>query len=208
MRSSVKLAGLGLLAAVSASLCCIAPLLALLAGMGGLASSFSWLNEYRPYLIGFTGFALGLAWYQHFTKNNLKSDCNCNDEDPSRCQTAKKSFWRSGKFLIMVTILAGFTLALPFFSKAIQYPHNTSSLNINPLHIQVVEFSVEGMTCSGCENHITKALTKMDGVAKAVVSYNYGHAIVDFDTSIVTIQQMTKAIHDAGYSVTKQKMLP
>ena len=44
--------GTGLLAAIASSLCCIAPLLALLGGVAGTASTFSWIEPARPFLIG------------------------------------------------------------------------------------------------------------------------------------------------------------
>lgn len=47
MKSENKLAGLGIFTAISASLCCITPILALLAGTSGFASTFSWLDSYR-----------------------------------------------------------------------------------------------------------------------------------------------------------------
>ncbi|MEK7254190.1 MAG: heavy metal transporter, partial [Bacteroidota bacterium] len=47
--ASEKWAGAGALAAVAASLCCITPVLALLAGTSGLASTFSWLEPARPW---------------------------------------------------------------------------------------------------------------------------------------------------------------
>ena len=56
---SIKAAYGGVLAAVAASLCCIAPVLALLAGTTGVAATFSWLEPFRPYLIGFTILILG-----------------------------------------------------------------------------------------------------------------------------------------------------
>ncbi|HEY1054273.1 MAG TPA: heavy metal transporter, partial [Emticicia sp.] len=44
----------GILTAFATSLCCITPVLALLGGASGLASSFSWIEPFRPYLIGLT----------------------------------------------------------------------------------------------------------------------------------------------------------
>lgn len=40
--------------AIAASLCCIIPLLAFVAGVSGMASAFSWIVPIRPYLIAFT----------------------------------------------------------------------------------------------------------------------------------------------------------
>ena len=48
MKTDKKLIGAGLLTAFAASLCCITPVLALVAGTSGLASSFSWLEPARP----------------------------------------------------------------------------------------------------------------------------------------------------------------
>ena len=45
--SSKAVAGVGLFAAIAASLCCITPVLVLLAGASGAASSLSWLEPAR-----------------------------------------------------------------------------------------------------------------------------------------------------------------
>ena len=46
-----KLVGAGVLSAVAASLCCITPVLALISGASGVASTFSWMEPARPYLV-------------------------------------------------------------------------------------------------------------------------------------------------------------
>ena len=52
MKRDNKLIGTGLLTAIAASLCCITPVLTLIAGTSGLASTFYWLEPFRPYFIG------------------------------------------------------------------------------------------------------------------------------------------------------------
>ena len=64
MKTDKKLIGAGLLTTIAASLCCITPVLALIAGTSGLTSTFSWLEPFRPYFIGLTILVLGFAWYQ------------------------------------------------------------------------------------------------------------------------------------------------
>ena len=64
MKSENKLIGAGLLAAITASLCCITPILALIAGTSGIASTFSWIEPFRPYLIVLKIFVIGFACYQ------------------------------------------------------------------------------------------------------------------------------------------------
>ena len=64
MKEKKGLIGMGLLTALASSLCCITPVLAIFAGSSGMASSFSWMEPARPYLIIFTIIVLGFAWYQ------------------------------------------------------------------------------------------------------------------------------------------------
>ena len=80
MKTDNKLIGAGLLTAIAASLCCITPVLALIAGTSGLASTFSWLEPFRPYFIGLTILVLGFAWYQKL-KPKKQIDCNCETEE-------------------------------------------------------------------------------------------------------------------------------
>lgn len=94
--------------AISASFCCITPILVLLAGTSGMASAFSWLDPLRPYLIGLTGLVLGFAWYQKL-KSQKGVDCNCE-------ATEKSSFIQTKKFLGIVTIFAGLMLAFPNYA--------------------------------------------------------------------------------------------
>jgi mercuric ion transport protein len=77
MKTGNKLIEAGLFTAIAASLCCITPVLALIAGTSGLASTFSWLEPFRPYFIGSTILVLGFAWNQKL-KPKKQIDCNCN----------------------------------------------------------------------------------------------------------------------------------
>jgi len=92
-----KLIGTGLLTAIAASLCCITPVLALIAGTSGLASTFSWLEPFRPYFIGLTILVLAFAWYQKL-KPQKKIDCNCEAKlrkRASRKPARGECFWKS-----------------------------------------------------------------------------------------------------------------
>jgi len=90
MKTDKKLIGAGLLTAIAASLCCITPVLALVAGTSGLASTFSWLEPFRPYFIGLTILVLGFAWYQKL-KPQEQIDCNCKTEEKPKF-IQKKTF--------------------------------------------------------------------------------------------------------------------
>ncbi len=72
---------LSVFTALSASMCCITPVLAIAAGTSGLASSFHWIEPLRPYFISASVLVLGFAWFRSF---------NARKEDDCDCETPKK----------------------------------------------------------------------------------------------------------------------
>ena len=64
---------------------------------------------------------------------------------------------------------------------------------------QIITLSVPGMTCAACPITVKKALTKVEGVTKAEVSYEKREAVVTFDDAKTSAQALTKATEDAGY---------
>ncbi|NWC82173.1 mercury resistance system periplasmic binding protein MerP [Pseudomonas putida] len=65
--------------------------------------------------------------------------------------------------------------------------------------IQTVTLAVPGMTCAACPITVKKALTKVEGVTKAEVSYEDREAVVTFDDTKTNAPALTKATEDAGY---------
>ena len=61
---------------------------------------------------------------------------------------------------------------------------------------------VEGMTCGGCTLATRKMLRRLDGVEKAVVTYEPPRAVVTFDPRKVSVEQMIAAIKTLGYRAT------
>jgi copper chaperone CopZ len=197
MKSENKLAGLGLLTAISASLCCITPVLALLAGTSGLAATFSWLDPFRPYLIGLTVLALGFAWYQKL-RPQKQLDCNCDTKE-------KAPFIQTKTFLGIVTVFAGIMLVFPNYAP-IFFPKTEKQFIVTEqANIQKAEFTISGMTCTGCEEHVNHEVNKLKGIINTTVSYENGNAIVAFEKTKTNLQEIEKAISKTGYSVTDKK---
>lgn len=65
--------------------------------------------------------------------------------------------------------------------------------------IQSVTLSVPGMTCAACPFTVKVALAKVEGVSKTDVTFEKREAIVTFDDSKTTVQQLTKATENAGF---------
>lgn len=199
MKTDNKLISAGLLTAIASSLCCITPVLTIVAGSSGLASTFSWLEPFRPYFIGMTVLVLGFAWYQKL-KPKQKIDCNCEtNQNPNFMQTKS--------FLGIITVMTLLLLSFPSYAY-IFFPKTKSTAIISPTsEIQKVEFTIKGMTCSGCEHHIKTEISKLKGIVEVVVSYEKGNAIVKFDNKQTNIEEIEKAINSTGYKSLKSKII-
>jgi copper chaperone CopZ len=197
MKNENKLANAGFITAITASLCCISPIVAIIAGTSGIASTFSWVEPFRPYLIGLTLLVLGLAWTQKL-KPQKEIDCECTTAE-------KPKFTESKKFLGMVTAFAIIMLALPYYS-GIFYPNTAKQvLVINKSDIKTTEFKIKGMTCASCETPINFEVNKLNGVVSTKAAYKNGNAIVKFDSTKTNEMEIEKAINATGYKVTGKK---
>lgn len=67
---------------------------------------------------------------------------------------------------------------------------------------QTVTLSVPGMTCAACPITVRKALSKVDGVEKVVVSFEKKQAVVTYDDAKTNVGALTKATENAGYPST------
>ncbi len=192
---SGKFVSAGLLSAIAASLCCITPVLALIAGSSGIAASFSWIEPARPYLITVAIAALGFAWYQKL-KPQPPDECGCAaDEKPKFIQTKT--------FLSIVTIFATIMIAFPYYSK-IFFPQNEKQVVIvDKTNIQTAEFKITGMSCSSCEEEVKHEVYKLNGIMQADISYEKANAEIQFDNTKTNITEIKNAINSTGYTVTK-----
>lgn len=200
-KSSTKAAKAGLLVAFTASLCCITPVLALISGVGGVASTFSWMEPLRPFMIALTVGVLGFAWYQKLKPRKAEEiACDCETDE-------KEPFIQSKLFLGIVTVVGIILLAFPSYSH-IFYPDNSkkNTAGIEVSNIQQVNFEIKGMTCTGCEEHVKHAVNEVEGVTSVTASFKDGKASVQFDKQKVTKEVIIEAINETGYTVVKSEI--
>ncbi len=60
---------------------------------------------------------------------------------------------------------------------------------------------VNGMTCEGCENTISKGVGSIDGILEISASHIDSSAFVVFDSTLVNIEQIVAKIGEIGYEV-------
>lgn len=93
-----------IIATIAASLCCVTPVLAILAGSSSLATSFSWMEPYHEYLVGLTILVLLYAWWDKLKPKSDDIECACDE---------KTGFFYSKLFLAIVTIFVIVMLTFP-----------------------------------------------------------------------------------------------
>ncbi|MEX2232627.1 MAG: mercuric transport protein MerTP [Cyclobacteriaceae bacterium] len=190
----------GALLALTASLCCLTPVFALLSGVSGIAATFSFLEPIRPYLISITVFILGFAWYQKLKpRKRQEIECACEDDE-------RAGFRQSKTFLSIVTFLAMAMLTFPSYSHVFYSGGTSASPAANAPSSTVVEISISGMTCAACEEHVKHAVSGVEGVLESSADYHAGTASVKFDQSRVSAPEIVDAINATGYTVKQHEI--
>lgn len=191
-KNSKILLSSGLLLAVTSSLCCIAPLLAILGGAGSAVSAFSWAAPLRPYLLGATVLVLGFAFYQAY-KTRPKDECDCEE---------KKSVLQSKAFLWIIAVISVLLSVFPHYAQYLQPQVSQQHIVVNSPGIQQAVLNIQGMSCEACEGHVNNALLQKKGVQQVNTSYAKGISTVKFDSTQISRQQLANIIeHETGYKV-------
>jgi copper chaperone CopZ len=182
----------GVVAAIAASSCCMPPVIAAIAGVGGASTSLAWAEPFRPYLIGLAVVSIGYAWYNHL-KRIKKGDC---------CEIEKPKIYQTKEFLIGMTFFAAISITLPYYSSAI-FPENKKEVVVKgSSNNKKITTTIEGMTCDACQNHVNHAVNELPGIISSNTSYDNGVAVVEFDKTVVTGNEIMDAINSTGYMVS------
>ncbi len=202
MKNESAASSVSLMAAFAASLCCITPLIALVAGASGAASSMAWLEPFRPYLIGVAVLALGFAWVLSLRTDKAASYCA-----DGNCTVQKKSFLASKAFLLLITVATVLVIAFPYYAKELypKPPYQKAAV-IERGNIHTVIFTIKGMTCGGCEAHVNSELAKVNGVLESITSYPKRNSVVRFDETKTNVQHLQAAFAKTGYHVVATKL--
>ena len=190
-----KFIGAGILTAGAASLCCITPVLALIAGSNVIIPGLLWIDPLRPYLIAISILLIGIVWFRKMMSDTT-DNCNCDT-------SVKQKFIHTKSFLGLVTVGMILIMAIPYYTSVL-YPRQDQKTNIfYQASRREMNLKIEGMTCSACEKHIKQAVNKLDGIVKLNVSYKNSQALITFDTNKTSSAAIQKAVETTGYTVIK-----
>ncbi len=176
-------------AGVFASACCAIPLALVTLGVGGsLVGTFAAMEPYRPFFIAIAVAALGYVVFREIQRSR-RPDCECEGE---MSDTVRRSFLAVG-FLITAGLIAS-----PWIIRGTSgYDAVAATAELRGLSQVVLE--VDGMTCAACDITVSRALTNLDGVEEALVTFEPPQAVVRFDPKRVSINDMEVATANVGY---------
>lgn len=66
-----------------------------------------------------------------------------------------------------------------------------------------ITLQISGMSCGHCEKSLAKAIQGLNGIQHVALSSATGTAVIEFDNSLVTENEIAKAVADTDiYQVT------
>lgn len=184
--------GGSVLAAISASLCCIGPLTAVALGAGGFAASTVFAKWRWAFLL-VTFALLGVAWYLTYRKPKVAC------AEGSACANKPVARWGKG-VLWAATVCALVAAALPQLGNlAAKTTNAASTAAVTGTQLATLKARIPTMECSLCEKVIAAKVEKQTGVQSAQVSFDSKEAVVQYDASKISREQILKAIDETGY---------
>ncbi|HYW95023.1 MAG TPA: heavy-metal-associated domain-containing protein [Bacteroidales bacterium] len=77
---------------------------------------------------------------------------------------------------------------------------------INPDNVIRADMDITGMHCTDCENTIKSGISELNGVVDVTADYQAGITVVDFDSALTSIAEITKVIENRGYAVDGSRL--
>lgn len=184
--------GGSIIAAITASLCCIGPLVAVALGAGGFAAS-TVFEKWRPVFLGVTFALLALAWYLTYQKP--KAAC----EEGSACATKPVSKWNK-MVLWLATGVVLIMAAFPSLSSVIlRTTQSSAPVAVTDGNSAVLKVKIPSMDCAACAVSIQTQLRQQPGVVTANVTYDTKEAVVQYDTRKLSPEKIIAAIDETGF---------
>ncbi len=72
---------------------------------------------------------------------------------------------------------------------------------------KTVQMRIAGITCASCAKGLEASLRNMAGVVRVTVDYEDGQAVVTFDTTKQSAQNLSKFVASCAYEVKETKVV-
>ncbi len=109
------------------------------------------------------------------------------------------------RFLIVICFFLAFGCNNAGTKKSASEIKPTVESNVKTI---ALELSIQGMTCTGCEQTIQSGISSLKGVKQVKANFRNGKAYVEFIPEIADTIQMKEKITTSGYVLTGIKSIP
>ncbi len=69
------------------------------------------------------------------------------------------------------------------------------------VELSKIEVSIDGMTCTGCEQTIQASVSELPGINSVKASHVDSNAVIEYNVELVSISEIKDAINETGYKV-------
>ena len=67
--------------------------------------------------------------------------------------------------------------------------------------METINWNISGMHCDGCSARLQKVLSGKTGVKSAEVSFAEKQASLEFDSALISADQLQEAVEKAGFEI-------
>ncbi len=189
-----------ILAAITASVCCVGPLVLLALGVSGAwIGNLTALEPYRSIFAVLAFGFLGFAFYRVYRKPKAE-EC----EEGSYCANPRADRINKTVLWIVTVAIVGL-LAFPYVAPRLFA--GATSADQTAKTAQVV-LAVENMTCASCPLTVGSSLRQVPGVVDVQATLNPPQAIVSYDPTKATVDDLIADTTNAGYPSALTNELP
>src|SRR3989338_10690094 len=186
----MKAKGLGILSALTASVCCLGPFVLILAGLGSLGLG-AVIGKYHWYFVLTAALLVGIAWRSYFKE---KKSC-----EAKLCEM-------EGQKMTKAILLVATTVVLTFAGLNLYtYAKSSPAQELNAQGVQM-DIPVEGMTCFTCETTVQSAVSKLPGIYDVKASAKEKTAWVSYDPKKTSPEHIITAINETGFKAQKPNL--
>ena len=182
----------GVFAGVAASLCCIGPLVSLTLGLGSYAASAGFA-DWRPVFLGVTFVLLGAAWY--FAYRRSRGECKDGTCARPPGRAARISLW-------LGTLVALGSAVYPSLPAA-NHRIDAAAVTVGDARLSVL---IPSMDCPPCAKGIKASLGRAPGVKRAAVDYKTRAAVLVYDPSVTSRDQLLALIDATGFPAERSTL--
>ena len=183
----MKTKSIGILSALTASICCLGPIILIVFGLGWLGIG-AVIGKYHWYFILGAILLLGIGWKSYFKE---KKSC-----DTRGCEMKDKGITKN--ILIIASVVVLIFSGLNILTYA-----SVSGSELSTQEGTQLSIPVKGMTCISCEFAVNSAVKKLPGIYEVKASAKNQKALVSYDSEKTSLDEIIEAINKTGFKAEK-----